>query len=280
MKLESSVWSNYFYDLTPEERIDAFLEAGFTASEFSDEDGAILLGRGDPVEEGEKLRHYAEERGFSFPQGHLYLRVNICEDDAVPVLEKWIDLFCALGIKAGVLHAAGGAGLTAEERLEKRASTIKALCDHIGDRDFTICLENLMGDGNPCSSGALLELIAKAEELGADGRHLGICLDTGHLHVSQTESQRDFILNAGCRLKALHIAENDTSTDQHLMPFGTPFGGKGINWKEVMTSLSEVGYSGLFNMEIPGESRCPIEVRRGKLKYARILCDYMTESMI
>jgi hypothetical protein len=39
--------------------------------------------------------------------------------------------------------------------------------------------------------------------------------------------------------------------------------------------LREVGYSGLFNFEVPGENRCPMTVREAKLDYARQLADYI-----
>ena len=80
-----------------------------------------------------------------------------------------------------------------------------------------------------------------------------------------------FIRAAGSRLKALHIADNDTSGDQHLLPFGCGT----VDWQDVMRGLREVGYSGLFNFEVPGERRAPLAVRREKLRYARALSDIL-----
>ena len=85
------------------------------------------------------------------------------------------------------------------------------------------------------------------------------------------ESQSDFISAAGARLKALHIADNDGSSDMHLMPYGR---GR-IDWQSVMTSLAEVGYDRLYNLEIPGESRAPLEVRELKLDYIKRMCEYL-----
>ena len=44
---------------------------------------------------------------------------------------------------------------------------------------------------------------------------------------------------------------------------------------EVMDALRENGYDRLFNLEIPGERHCPIEIRRAKLIYCRALCEYL-----
>ena len=135
---------------------------------------------------------------------------------------------------------------------------------------MTICLENLMEESCPRTSSDLLALID-----AAGGKNLGICLDTGHLNVVNargvSESQHDFIMNAGARLKALHIADNDGSSDMHLMPYGR---GR-IDWKSVMMSLAEVGYDRLFNLEIPGESRAPLEVKIAKLDYIKRMCEYL-----
>ena len=42
-----------------------------------------------------------------------------------------------------------------------------------------------------------------------------------------------------------------------------------------MVALREVGYAGLFNFEVPGENRCPMEVRLAKLDYALALAQFM-----
>ena len=271
--LKYSVWSSYFVELSPEEMIGEFLEAGFSATEFSDEHGFMMLRRGDPEKEGRKLKDFADGAGFSFPQGHLLLRADICADGAAEILKPWLDLFMALGIRSGVLHAAGGAGLCAEERFERRVRTLAELARYVKGSDFTICLENLRGETNPETAEDLCALI----DAVGDDANLGICLDTGHLHIKREreQTQRDFIRAAGKRLKALHIADNDTTGDMHLMPYGRGT----IDWPEVMTALRDVGYDRLFNMEIPGERRCPLPVLRAKLRYCRALCEYMLDSV-
>ena len=271
--LNASVWSSYFVEMSPEDMVKEFLDAGFTATEFSDEHGLMLLSRGDPEKEGLKLKKYAEDLGFSFPQGHLLLRADLCADNAAETLKPWLDLFMALGIKSGVLHAAGGDDLSPEARFARRVGTLSELAAYVKGSDFTICLENLRGATRPERAEDLNALIDAA---GGDA-NLGICLDTGHLHIQRErpQTQADFIRIAGRRLKALHIADNDTTSDMHLMPYGRGT----IDWPEVMTSLRGVGYDRLFNLEIPGERRCPLPVLRAKLRYCRALCDLMLGSV-
>jgi len=64
---------------------------------------------------------------------------------------------------------------------------------------------------------------------------------------------------------------NEGKTDQHMMPYG-----KGnVDFAEVIHALREVGYEGLFNLEIPGERLAPLEIRGYKLEYIRKCYDYM-----
>ena len=94
-------------------------------------------------------------------------------------------------------------------------------------------------------------------------KNLGICLDTGHLNLSEAPDQTAFIRQAGKHIKALHIADNDGTSDQHILPFarGT------VDITAVIRELKAIDYDGLYNMEIPGESRCPMEIRSIKLGY-------------
>ncbi len=273
MKLKSSVWSHYFNRLSPEEKLDAYLRGGFTEAELSDEDGHALLARGDGARAGTAYLAYAKERGFSFPQGHLWLTVDITAGQkTLDELKRWLDLFLALEIRSGVLHVTGDPKLTWEELFEPRIRALEQLTDYIRGTDLTICLENLCGANRPRTADQLNALIDAVGDA-----NLGICLDTGHLNVASArgegQSQLEFIRKAGKRLKALHIADNDGSSDQHLMPYGRG----NINWDEVFTGLSEVGYDRLFNLEIPGETRSyPQEILEYKLAYIRRLCNYMT----
>ena len=55
----------------------------------------------------------------------------------------------------------------------------------------------------------------------------------------------DVIRMLGGNISVLHLNDNDTFTDQHKIPMsGT------IDWNDVFDALDEVGYNGIYNMEI------------------------------
>jgi sugar phosphate isomerase/epimerase len=77
-------------------------------------------------------------------------------------------------------------------------------------------------------------------------------------------------------LKALHIADNDGSRDQHLAPFGA---GR-VDFIEVVRALSEIGYDGMFNYEIGGDSgSCPVPVKHSKFIGIKAGYDYLMKSI-
>lgn len=264
--MKPSVWTQYFGDLTPEQALTELTAGGFYAAELSDEHSAELFSRGDPERVGAAFGAYARDLGMDLPQGHLILQCDICGPDArrtLDTLKGWLTMYRAIGIQNAVLHV-GAYDTTASpaEILDMRVRALTELTDFIAGTDMAVCMENI---GTCPQVGDLLALID-----AVDSPNLGICLDTGHLHIVQGD-QKDFILQAGKRLRALHIADNQGETDQHMMPFGRG----SVNWAEVMDGLRRIGYNGLFNLEIPGENSAPLPVRRAKLGYIRQLCAYM-----
>lgn len=110
----------------------------------------------------------------------------------------------------------------------------------------------------------MLQLI---EKIGS--KYIGICLDTSHANVSKVNI-KEFIKTAKGKIYATHISDNLGENDDHLFPFS----GK-INWEEVMDALDEINFDGILNFEVPGESRCPLEIRDIKIKYAFEIGNYL-----
>lgn len=272
-----SVWSDYYYDLTPEDKLLEFQKHGINCTELSDEDGIELLERdGTPREIGEKFGEYARQIGFHIPQGHLWLACRFCTiPNAMEKLMDWIDLFEGIGITNAVLHCDNlieRTDLTYQEKLDKNYEFLSKLKERIKGYNIKICLENCCSI--TVNSDELLYLVKKL-----DSPNFGICLDTGHLNIKKElgylESQRDFILKTRDYLSALHIADNEGLTDQHMMPFGRG----NVDFKEVISTLKEIGYTGILNYEIPGEAfPKPIDVRGYKLEYIKKAYDWMMKN--
>jgi len=283
------MWTSYLVEWLPRDMVLEFARHNWHTLELSDEHAHDLLQEGDPLRVGEQFRAFAADHGVSFPQGHFYLSTKGWRDkdrdqaqaaDIAPadpaefeavmaVMRRWIDLFNALGVKAGVLHA-GGDGLQAagwdEKRIfERRVEAVRRVAEYARGGPTVICLENLYtGIGITEAAG----LIRMADATGTG--NVAICLDTGHANMSGVDSA-SFIRQAGSKLQALHIADNLGKNDDHMLPYGRGT----VKWTEVMKALREVAYHGLFNFEVPGEIHCPKPVLIAKLDYALELAKWM-----
>ena len=273
MKL--SIWTSYYVDLEIEEAIEELIRNGIFCAELSDEHGRALLERSDDIAKTAKaFSAFLEEKHFTLSQGHLYLSIKICSDpSALDTLYRWIDFYEMIGVKNMVLHCDNmiNTSLTRAERVERNIAKLKELAAYIKDKKITVCLENLrphFSENEVLVDRNADDLLYIIERVGSD--RFGICLDTGHLNLTDKD-QREFILKAGDRLKAIHIADNEGKFDQHLMPFGSGT----VDFCEVVKALRQVNYGGLFNLEIPGERKIPLELRAAKLAYIKTCYEYL-----
>ena len=283
------MWTSYLIEQLPHDMVKTMARHGWHTLELSDEHGHDLLKLGDPEQVGTEFRQFASDHGVSFPQGHFYLAnkgirpedregrsvADIAPADdaefakAMDDMKRWVDLFNAIGIEAGVLHVGGqklaSLGWSEEQILVHRAKAVREVAEHAKGGVTQICLENLTPRMGYADANDAKQVLA-----AVDMPNVGVCLDTGHANISGV-SCVEFIRELGPQLKALHIADNLGTNDDHILPYGRGT----VPWPEVMKALREVGYAGLFNFEVPGENRCPMPIREAKLDYSLQLANWM-----
>ncbi len=92
------------------------------------------------------------------------------------------------------------------------------------------------------------------------------CVDTGHSNkasrFNSNPTPGDVIRLLGGTVEILHLNDNDKLVDQHKIP-----GTGTIDWDDVFDALDEIGYSGVYNLEITithfGEDFCIEEAEFG-----------------
>ena len=87
--------------------------------------------------------------------------------------------------------------------------------------------------------------VAACDELK---EHFTVCVDTGHSNKAMrygNPTPADVIRRLGKSVTLLHLNDNDTLTDQHKIPKTGC-----IDWNGVMNALDEIGYGGIYNMEL------------------------------
>ena len=266
--MKISMWSSYYGEIHPEDMILELEKHGIAYCELSTEHSALLLDRGDPFQVGKAFKAFADKHNVTVLQGHLELRTKLCEPLEREFLKKELDLYYAIGITRAVLHIdmlARYGQLPVEEIRQRNLEGLRDLLAHIKGRDTIICLENIH---HKSITESIEDIFLLIDALDSD--QIGICLDTGHLNLSEDKDQVRFIHKAGKKLKALHLADNDGTDDQHLMPTAR---GQ-VDFQAVIKALHDVNYDGLYNFEVPGERNVPLGHRGIKLEYMRDLLRY------
>ena len=249
-------------------------KTGFDAIDFSVQ--YLLRGHGDDYEEIVlRALDDAKELGMKFEICHLPYGVKVggSEAEVAPFnnhMHKMIDAAALLGVGYAVLHpntvTVPAIKFNKTKEYDSVMNHIAPFVEHANRVGVNIVVENM----RPVPERYMVhrycqdpdELCDIADKLG-----IGICWDFGHAHITGLV-QSDAIGYVGNRLKVLHINDNLSDDDVHLPPFVGS-----IDWRDAMSGLKNIGFSGLFNYEI-ATSRIPCEMRES---FARYLVDAAKE---
>ena len=164
-----------------------------------------------------------------------------------------------LGAPYCVVHGVHlGLDTSAEEHIRTNLRMFSDFLPHAAEHGICIASETLGDTHAPDGRNGLDYFAGEKEFLRMHYRicaenprykdYLCCCMDTGHTHKATrfgVAQPQDYIRMIGPMLRCLHLNDNDTWTDQHKFPLSGA-----INWDEVMTALEDIGYDGVYNMEI------------------------------
>ena len=264
-----ALWTAIVVELSPTDAVRALAGVGWEAFELSTEHLVMIAEADAPEQAADGLRDLADELGVAIPQAHLLIHANVAaaDDEArerdLATVMRQIVLCERMGIEVGVIHPGGERPATLDEERAERARRLESfarLAGHAARHGFALAVEN-MTDAARATRGALgqrtfgatiPELHELIDAVGFD--NMGICLDVGHGNV-QGLDMAEAVRQCGERLIALHIQDNDGSRDQHLAPMRGS-----IDWEAGIAALREIGFEGIFNLEIPGERGLPVDL--------------------
>ena len=208
------------------------------------------------------LRKYAAEIGLVIGQTHGKLPGfrNIPEEDEALVENTRLDCLAtsSLGADVMVVHNATSIFLGPDPDPELMHALslrmFKAILPFAKENGIKIATETF-GDAVKFSAvdffGDIVEFekaykaVKENDELKD---YITICVDTGHSNKAMrynNPTPGDVIRRLGSEVTVLHLNDNDTLTDQHKMPLSGS-----IDWDDVMDALDEIGYEGIYNMEL------------------------------
>ncbi len=234
------------------------------------------------------LKEYSKELGIEISQTHgrgAGLK-NIPEEDEILLKNLRLDCLAtaALGAPVCVIHNVTSIfmGPDPDPELMHRLSfeLFSKTIEFAKEYNIKIATETF-GDAvrfKACDFFGNIDQFLMAYNKIKDTKELSdyicICADTGHSNKATlygNPSPADVIRMCGSDIKVLHLNDNDKLTDQHK----TPYTGC-IDWEDVFNALDEIGYDGVYNMELDlkhfGEDFC-IEEAAFAVKVLRHILD-------
>lgn len=214
------------------------------------------------------IKAYADEIGIEICQTHGRGKgfINNPEEDAALIKNAELDCLAtaALGAPICVMHGVTTMfhmNASPEFMRELNFSMFTQIVPFAKKYGIKVATETF-GDvhGGACCDffGNINEFIETYERVCAidDNReYFTICVDTGHSNKATKFNNNpqvpEIIRRLGENISCLHLNDNNTVFDQHLLPFGNREGlNKTINWEETFKAIKDIGYTGVYNMEI------------------------------
>jgi len=216
--------------VTPLQTIDAIKAAGFkhVFLQWYNKDWEISQ---------QQQYDYVKQCGLIIDAAHLgYQGINnlwLDNEIGEAMIERYkndIQICSDLGIKLVMMH------LTAKSEApiynEIGIRRLQKIADFAQQLGVKIAFENTKIKG-------YLEYVIEH----INNENVGICFDAGHCHA-HFEDEFNYDLFKG-RIFAIHLHDNEGTSDQHLIPFeGT------IDWKKVLGELKRCGYEGPITLEL------------------------------
>ncbi|MFN2133001.1 MAG: sugar phosphate isomerase/epimerase family protein [Anaerolineae bacterium] len=273
--MQAAIWTGIYEEQPLDEALRTLYGHGWRAFEASTEHMVAIEQDEAPEARIAEVRACLAELGVAMPQAHAMLQADVAHRDEakrekhVRRLARHIEIAGALGIEVIVIHPGGRQMATTRTEWERdwqlNVETFCRLGDLAGEHGLRIGLENLMGRYR--APYELLDLIA-----AIDHPAIAVTFDTSHANVVGLDvpaAIREF----GPTLAATHISDNDGSGDQHRTP-----GNGQIDWPPVVAALREVGYEGLFNLEIPGERHAVLSLRAQQSRLACQVASWLVDA--
>ncbi len=265
-------------DLSIDERYALIAKAGFTAIDMGLSGGASTRSldyEGKCIFEKsiEEVKEYYKEHvaairkyGLFVTQGHAPQPAYVAghpevTEYCIRIYKRIIEFCSYIGCPRLVIHGVDykfDNTVDPPEEIDRlNRHLFESLIPDLLQHNVMACMENLYVrkyrtsnddifiEGPASDPHATAQLIDQLNEK-AGKEVFGLCLDTGHMHIVRKDA-RTYIPILGKRIKALHLNDNNCTSDDHLVPLsGT------AEWTSICKALKDAGYSGDINFEMGG----------------------------
>ncbi len=231
-------------------------------ADYRNTDSVYSKGKDAILEYYSKVKERADSVGIRINQTHGKMTgfKNIPEEDEALVKNTGLDCYVTsiLGADTCVVHNATNLFLGKEpapELMHKMSyDMFTSVLPYAKEYKVKIATETF-GDAvkySVCDFFGYIDEFEKAykaiKEIDELKDYFTICVDTGHSNKAMrfgNPTPADVIRRLGSEVTTLHLNDNNALVDQHKIPMtGT------IDWNDVFNALDEIGYNGVYNMEL------------------------------
>ena len=265
--------------------IDIFAEAGFDAIDLTlctsikDENG-YFVGE-DYLQKAKEIKEFVYSKGMVINQAHAFYPTSYDDEEetakAFKLIVKGMEIAATVGAKSIVVHPNLHINYNqfgAPEKLKKMNMDFYGrLLPYAEKFNIKIAIENIFQwkfAVGPVLGHCETSVCSRTEEHidyidSLNSEYIVACVDVGHANLVGLKPSS--VLKAlGKRVMCLHLHDNDTRLDTHMIP-QTPNIGT-IDWDDICKTLSEMGYSGDFTFETDGSYKnCNEGTVRSLAKY-------------
>lgn len=273
------IWTAMYVEQDLATAIRTLHQLGWRAFECSSEHLVMIDHDSDPQARIAAVQETLNELKVQMPQAHALLHANVAHPDTkrrqedLATLTRHLRICASLGVRNVVIHPGGGDGYSTPDELDRlmalNAENFRRLGDQAGELGMKIALENMPGrDEKRRRFGVrpeeLLDLLALLDQSA-----LGITIDTDHTQLSGQDTAA-VIRQFGPLICATHISDSDGRSLSHRTP-----GNATVDWPAVMKAFRDIEYSGIFNLEIPGERHPVPDILALKVLHARQITEWL-----
>jgi sugar phosphate isomerase/epimerase len=233
--------------------------AGFTLVELGCDPGHL----GDWYKDPAAMRRELAALGLTPASLHIpTVAWDVANPDAaarrvaLDAARATFDLAAEVGAEAVICHPNASTHPYSEETFDAETArsreSVVEMAGYAAEAGVRMALENLPARHTPRPGTTIGEVLAMIDDLGD---HVGVCLDAGHSNANGY-SAADEVREAGARLLALHIQDNDgQGDDQHILP------GRGTtDWEAFLDALDDIDFAGLRTFEVGPHVASPEDV--------------------
>jgi sugar phosphate isomerase/epimerase len=225
------------------------------------------------------LRKLAEDLGVTFVQSHgvLYDFCNAPNEEQEELARRCVEGSHLLGIPWMVMHPFTKVtdGKMDPSTPDINVEFFKKLADYGKDFGVGVAVENMWGR----TREGVRRYTVEPEEVcdlvdRIDAPNVGVCWDAEHGSIEGID-QGAALRMVGSRLKALHISDQTSPVDIHILPY------MGVtDWDEVLEALAAIGYENPFTYEIQHYLlRLPLEFVPSALRLSYEVGVYMVDRL-